>query len=272
MDHLFTPSRRLQTCLDYIHIDSIFDEPHGYTEVQLAVSIEAFLKHSWDWSDLQAFFIGDESEMVKILWITEDMFIWVEEDNNKEEFEELGDYVIERATFTATSGETHDLVLAKVGSSVSLSAGVSSVFWHAVTTSKCVKLKLESMRKTDGVVQLCSGPALLHFLETSLSLKLLEFKDFSFEEADCRALASLKRTSLEITFEQCTFDAEGAEDTFIEWLRHSQVVTKLDSCEMGNNTLFFTLNGNGSVKTLSMDATHGDFLMCCLSRGTYPYT
>jgi hypothetical protein len=68
------------------------------------------------------------------------------------------------------------------------------------------------------------------FLEASPSPELLEFEDFDFEEAHCRALATLERTGLEVTFHKCTLDAEGAKDTFIEWLRHSQVVTKLTCC------------------------------------------
>jgi hypothetical protein len=101
----------------------------------------------------------------------------------------------------------------------------------------------------------------LHFFETAPSLELIELKDSSFWEADCRVLASLKRTGLEITFEECSFDAQGAEDICTEWLRQSRVVTKLDNCEMENSILFSSLNGNSSVKTLSMGATQCEFIM-----------
>jgi hypothetical protein len=50
MEQFFKPTRRLQDLHDYI-----FDEPLGFTEVQLAVCVEAFLSHRWDWSDFQAF-------------------------------------------------------------------------------------------------------------------------------------------------------------------------------------------------------------------------
>jgi hypothetical protein len=133
--------------------------------------------------------------------------------------------------------------------SASLPAEASSVFWHAVTTSNCVKLRLK------GSV-LCSGPALLQFLEASPSLDLLEFYGFALEEAHCRALATLDRTDLEVTFERCLFEAQGATDTFIEWLRHSQVVTKLEVCWM-EDSIISALSGNSSVKSLRIDAASG---------------
>jgi hypothetical protein len=256
MERFFTPSRRLQ---DYISTD----EAHGYTEVELAVPTETFLNLRWDWSDFRAFATRDQGGMGTMIWITEDMFIYVEDDNisTEAEFGPLRHLAVQSAVFTSTSGETHDLVLlARVGIGYSepLSVGATRVFWQAVTTSKCVKLKLENMRNG---FELCSGPALSQFLETTPSLELIEFKDFSFEEADCRALTSLKRTGLEITFEECSFDAQGAEETCTEWLRHSQVVTKVDNCKMENSLLFSALNGNSSVKNLSMNATHGEFIM-----------
>ncbi len=88
----------------------------------------------------------------------------------------------------------------------------------------------------------------------SPSLKLLEFGNFDFEEAHCRALATLERTDLEVSFEECSFDAQGAKDIFIEWLRHSQVVTKLAYCAMEDSTIS-ALSGNGSVKKLFINTT-----------------
>jgi hypothetical protein len=243
MEHFFTPVRHLP-------IDLL-----GYTEVQLAVSIEAFMNHRWDWSAFYAFATDVEGEMRKILWITNDTFIWVGDGNNGVDFDLLKDYAILRVTFTAPSGETHELVLAEDWESCSLSTEGSSVFWHAVTTSHCVKLRLQHL-----FWEPCSGPALSQFLEASPSLERLEFASVTFEEAHCRALTTLKRTDLKVTFEDCSFDAQGAEDTLIEWLLHSKVVTKLDYCTMGDN-IFSTLSGNSSVKSLSM----------CLSKDTTTY-
>jgi hypothetical protein len=237
MEHFFKPTPRLPI------------EPyHDYAEVQLAVSMETFLNHSWDWSDLKAFFTGNVGEMWKVLWITEGTFIWFEDENTAVDFNLLEDYAIQRATITASNDERYDLVLAKNMDSASLSAGVSSIFWHAVTTSNCVKLRL---RHWFSCFELCPGPALLQFLGASLFLELLEFKDFEFKEAHCRALASLERKDLEVTFKACSFDAQGAEDTFVEWLRHSQVVTKLKFCKM-ESSIISALSGNSSVKSFAM--------------------
>jgi hypothetical protein len=188
-----------------------------------------------------------EGEIWKLLWITENTFICVEDVYTEEHS------AILRATFTATNGETHELVVLAIETeSTSLAAEVSSVFWHAVTTSNCVKLSLEHWSNWD--IGLCSGPALSHFLEASPSLELLEFDNFDFEEAHCRALAAVERTNLEVTFEECSFNPRGAKDTFIEWLRHSQVVTKLENC-LTEYSIISALSGNSSVKTLSMGGT-----------------
>jgi hypothetical protein len=257
MDRLFAPIRLLR-------------ERHGpnanlgFTEVRLAVSIEEFVNDGWDWSDLYDFATGAAGEMWKVLWITEDTFIWV---NTQMNFVLLVQHQVWRATFTATNGQTQVLALAMTNTfSSSLSAGASSVFWHAVTTSNCVKLRLEHQYSV-WCKGLCSGPALLHFLGASPSLELLEFIDFDFEEAHCRAFATLERTGLEVTFEKCSFDAQDATGTFIEWLRHSQVVTELDDCSM-EHIIISALDGNSSVKSLSFHTTtdgRGDDLVRSLA-------
>jgi hypothetical protein len=246
MEHFFEPRiRRLPTI-----------EPHVYTELQLAVSIEAFLNENWDWSDFKTFVRGDEGEMWKIMWITEDTFIWIEDENTAvaQEFDQLEDYAIQRVTLTAPSGETHILAHAMDMYSAPLSAGESSVFWHAVTTSNCVKLKLEKGYSWYGLYSPALLNLLLQFHKAIPSLELLEFKGVVFKEAQCRSLAALERTGLEVTFQKCTFDALGVEGTFIEWLRHSQVVTKLENCTM-DDIIISALSGNSSVKSLSMDST-----------------
>jgi hypothetical protein len=59
---------------------------------------------------------------------------------------------------------------------------------------------------------------------------------FDFEEAHCRASATLERMYLEVTFERCYFDAQGA----------SQVVTKLESCAM-DDSILSAVSGDSSV-------------------------
>jgi hypothetical protein len=163
MENFFTPAQRLAI------------EPLDCTDVQLAVSIETFLNHRWDWSAFYAFATDDEGEIWKLLWITENTFICVEDVYTEEHS------AILRATFTATNGETHELVVLAIETeSTSLAAEVSSVFWHAVTTSNCVKLRLEHW--SSWFIVLCSGAALLQFLEASPSLELLDSEDFDFEE------------------------------------------------------------------------------------------
>jgi hypothetical protein len=250
MEQFFTPSQRLQ-----------IEPRHGYTEVKLAVSIETFLNHSWDWSDFWSFATGDGGEIRKIIvimdvaGIIEDTFIWVYDGNTRWDFDELRRLENQRAKFTTQSGETHFLYLAGAGSSASLSAGASSVFWRAVTTSNCVELSLGNTRR--GFNHLLSETSLFQFLEASPSLRLLEFVSFAFKEADCRALATLEMTSIEVTFNICSFDVQGAEDTFIEWLRHSQVVTKLSLIAM-ERSIISSLSGNSSVKSLSICTVDDD--------------
>jgi hypothetical protein len=244
MEDFFTTTRRLQERHHNFGAD--------YTEVQLAVSIEAFMNHPWDWSAFLAFVTGDEGEMWKALWITDNTFIWVEDEYTEMDFDQLEYSAILRASFTTTCGERYDLVLAMgYTETASLSAEAYSVFWHAVTTTNCVKLKLHHWDAADG---LCFGTALSQFLEASPSLELLEFQDFAFEEAHCRALATLESPDLEITFNGCSFDPGGAKDTVIEWLRRSQVVTKLQRCAM-NDSIISALSDNTSVKLLSIIST-----------------
>jgi hypothetical protein len=110
MEHFFTPAEPAQDCYECI--------PSGYDEVHLAVPIETFLNHRWDWSDFRAFATGgDEGGMGKILWIAEDTFCWVENENPAMEYDlydrHHGDCDLQRAAFTTPSGERHALVLAK---------------------------------------------------------------------------------------------------------------------------------------------------------------
>jgi hypothetical protein len=239
MEDFFTSCRRLDYCYG---VESI-----GYTERQLAVPIQAFLDHQWDWSDFRAF--AATGGMWKILWIAEDTFIAVEGPNAERGFNRLTQLCsMQRATFTVPCGETHNLVLAHLSYNKSLGARAFPIFWRVVATSNCVKLKLENTRREFG---LCSDPALSHFLEASTSLRRLGFEGFYFEKAGCLALVTLKRKDLKVTFHRCYFVTEGAEETFIEWLRHGKVVTELEHCSMDDGTIS-ALNGNSSVKSLTV--------------------
>jgi hypothetical protein len=204
MERYFTPTRRLQED----------PTPHGYTEVELAAStsIEAFMNHRWDYSDFWAFVAGEEGEIWKVLWIAEDTLIWAEKENSRMGNDLMSTYATQRVKFTVASGQTHVLVLTKHVSHVlllahishipiSLPVGGSSIFWHAVTTSNCSTL---SLSHRSGQYELLPGPNLLQ-LWAIPSLKLLKFEDVTFQEAHCRALATLQRTGLQVAFRKCTF-------------------------------------------------------------------
>jgi hypothetical protein len=243
MEGYFTPSRRLQ--------DRYGVTRAGYTEVELAIPIEELMSQPWDYSAFRAF--ATTGVMRKILWIAEDTFISFEGPNAGFTWRSLNDHgrvcLIQRATCTVTSGERHTLVLVHIANSASLVAGAAcSVFWRVVTTSNCVKLKLANTQREFG---LCSGPALSQLLDASPLLRLLELEDFAFKENDCLVLATLNRTGLKVTFHECSFDTERAEESFVEWLRNSQVVTELEHCRMDDG-IISALSGNSSIKSLTI--------------------
>jgi hypothetical protein len=80
-------------------------------------------------------------------------------------------------------------------------------------------------------------------------LRELVLMGFVFEKDHCHALATLERTDLDISFAACNFKTQDVNDLFIEWLRHSQVVTALTYCEM-ESCILSALRGNSSVKRL----------------------
>jgi hypothetical protein len=239
MEHFFTQSRHLEEA----------PTPYGYTEMELAVPIQAFMNHRWDWSDFKAFATGDGNQMCKVMWITKDTLIWAEDVNSSMGQDFLRKYAIQRATFTTLSGERHALFLAKKRNSPSLPASATSIFWRAVTTSNCFKVKVNQQ----SLVGLWSGPDILQLWGTP-SLELLKFEGVTFQETHCHTLATLMRTDLRVAFHKCHFYADGAEGALAEWLRHSKVVTKLEDCGM-EDSVISALSGNRSVKSLSFSTT-----------------
>jgi hypothetical protein len=116
-------------------------------------------------------------------------------------------------------------------------------------TSNSFQLTIKGDIGATDALGLPSGPLLSQFLQDSPLLWVLEFDNFLFREHHCRALASLQRTDLEITLNNCTLDPRNAEVTFIEWFRHNQVVTELNCCGMGNR-IISALSRNNSVRRL----------------------
>jgi hypothetical protein len=244
MERFFTPARRLQHEVIYEHADDEDDErlPFEFTEVQLAVPVEVFLNQSWDWSDFFTFMTA--SVLPIVVWVSKDAFLSIDNVNPVCECDQLEVCQSLYADLTATNGETRCMALSKRAEP--LSDGESSIFWHIVMTSNCWKLLVSSDGNGFG---LCSAPVLSEFLGGSPWLQEIIFKAFVFEEDHCRTLANLERTDLEISFEFCIIDAQDAEDAFIEWLRHSQIVTALMFCEM-ESSILSALRGNSFVKFL----------------------
>jgi hypothetical protein len=187
------------------------------------------------------------SVMPKIVWISKDAFLSISNVDSVWDSDQLEGWQCVGATFTAANGETRCIDLTKRAGSSTLSDEESSIFWRMVMTSNCWKLLLLSDGHGFGV---CSAPVLSDFLVGNLWLHDLQFREFVFEEDHCRALATLERSDLKICFTVCTIDARDAEDAFIEWLRHSQVVTALINCEM-ESCIFSALHGNSSIKYLN---------------------
>jgi hypothetical protein len=243
MEYFFTPARRLQHEEIYEREADEDDEPlpFEFTEVQLAVPVEVFLNQSWDWSDFLTFM--SDNVLPTIVWISKDAFLSVDLQPVLE-CDQLIDCQYLYVDFTAANGETRCMVLSKRAEP--LSDGESSIFWHIVMASNCWKLMVSSDGNGFG---LCSAPVLSDFLGGSPWLQEIIFQAFGFEEDHCRALATLERTDLKISFTCCTIEAKGAEDAFIEWLRHSQVVTALMFCEF-ERCILSALRGNSSIKYL----------------------
>jgi hypothetical protein len=59
---------------------------------------------------------------------------------------------------------------------------------------------------------------------------------------------------LKVKVRCCKLDPQGAEDIFIEWFRHNQVITELHRCDMDSSFLS-DLRGNHYVKKIAIDGT-----------------
>jgi hypothetical protein len=264
MEDFFTPTRRLR---DQSNGNEVFERD----EVQLSVPLEDFMMQPWDWSDLLSFITG--GQMRKIVWITEDAFLAIEDGSSSYNLVNncFGYSAMMIAHLTPASRQTKYLPLAgrlklplpmscetkslfiamRTGSALFLSAGLSNIFWRAATTSNSQTLDLATKVELFG---LCSAFSLSKLLEGS-PLRSVSFKGygFEFEEAHCRVLANLEKTDLEIQFLKCTLDAQDAEEAFIEWIRNAKVVTRLVWCKM-KASILSALSGNSSIKTLMIDA------------------
>jgi hypothetical protein len=255
MEQFFTPARRHQDRWESLS-EPDNAPPQEYNEVELAVPVEEFLSYGWDWKDLCAF--GSCDAVSKTIWITKDAFIAIIDLPTNFYLDACSDRMM--ATIQETSGQEQLLILAHVDHP-GISLEEASVFWRAITTSNCVKLKIGNVCANR--VGLPSGPLLSQFLRESPSLQYLWFGEFDFKEEQCRALMTLERTDLKVVLNYCKLDPQDAEDTFIEWFRHNQILTELHCCQMGCRILS-ALSGNTSVKCLEMEDGFGEDEMCSL--------
>jgi hypothetical protein len=258
MERFFAPTRRLQHEEIYGGVDDEDDGddendeddrdderlPFEFTEVQLAVPVEAFLNQSWGWPDFLTFMTA--SVLPTIVWVSKDAFLSIGNVSPVLASDQLENWQNLHFHFTTTNGEFRVLFLTKPALPATLSDGESSIFWHTVMTSNCRKLVVASNSIGSG---LCTAPVLTDFLGGSSLLRELVLMGFVFEKDHCHALATLERTDLDISFAACNFKTQDVNDLFIEWLRHSQVVTALTYCEM-ESCILSALRGNSSVKRL----------------------
>jgi hypothetical protein len=267
MEHAFSLTTRFQ---DILGRDED-DEDSKWTELELLIPVEDFLACSWDWKYLQAILAARRGVSPRLLWITEHVFLIVEESCHTHRFDDENHIA---ADIRAASGEDQALILVQLqGGSDKLTAELG-VFWRALATSNSVGLTihdeltrgyefLRSDELHDSKGGLPSGPLLTQFLRESPSLKFLQFNRVRCMEEHCRALASLQRTDLEITLHYCKFDPEEAEGAFIEWFRHNQVVKEIKCIEMQSRILS-ALSGNNSIKRLKLKLPVGKEELCSL--------
>jgi hypothetical protein len=200
MEQFLTPTRYLQDIWE--RSSNHRDDPFEYTEVKLAVTLEEFQNYHWDCADLLAFLTGGVTP--KILWITEDAFLVVEESGSSGfhfEYDTLYDRIHAKrlsdriaAQMQGTSGKERTLSFTHLNHP-SFTEDVG-IFWRAISTSNSIQLDIQDYR--GGYLELPSGPLLSQFLRESPSHQVLEFNRYYLREEHCRALATLERTYLEI--------------------------------------------------------------------------
>jgi hypothetical protein len=243
MEHFFTPTRRLQ---DIWEEDD--DANFEYNELRLVVPPEDFLIYSWHWEDLLAFVTGGVKR--KILWVTVKAYLLVEDDANRFAFNDESFCRFIDVEIQAMSSQQHTLFIGMFDDE-DFSTGELGVFWRAVATSNSVKLRIEAHDSFQSI-GLPLGPILSEFFRGCPSLQDPKFNGLHFEEEHCRALATLQRTDLKVEFTNCEIEPQDAQDIFIEWFRHNQVVTTMEHCEIDSSSLS-ALNGDNSVKMLRIE-------------------
>jgi hypothetical protein len=203
LDQCFAPTERLRDIWEGLNYTN---DPFERNEVKLVVPAEEFLKIQWDWDDLWAFISADVQR--KFLWLADDTFIGVDAMSDFHSDTPYDRLLI--ASSTTTSGEAQTLTLIKK-MDADESTEAFSVFWRAIETNKNAEILIQG----DGIYssKLPSGPSLAQFLRGRPLLQppqSLDFRNFSFTEERCRALATTQRTGLKVKLIACTIRPEGA--------------------------------------------------------------
>jgi hypothetical protein len=245
MEHFCTPTRRYQ---DLLEQGDAFLHQFECTEVQFIVTVENFLVYRWEWKDLEAFLTGGATP--KMLWLSENTFLVVEESGDMQWFEGQSYMAANIQATTAVyplSPEEQALILVQIYKPDHIAAEVG-VFWRAMASSNSVQLMIKDELGMSDFGGLPSGPLLSQFLRESPLLQVLDFDEFVFNDEHCRALATLQRTDLAVTLKECTLVPQ--DGTFIDWLRHNQSLTEINCCRMESNVLS-ALSGNTFLKSLT---------------------
>jgi hypothetical protein len=248
LEQCFAPTERLRDIWE----DLNNNDPFLYAEVMLVVPAEEFLKIQWDWEALWAFISADVQR--KFLWLTDDTFIAVGHVSEMFEDDTPYDCLLSTSSTTATSGRAHRTLTLIKKMDADESTEAFSVFMRAIETNRNARILIEGDDNYPS--KLPSGPRLAQFLRgrPMLQLQSLDFFNFSFTEERCRALATIQRTDLRITLDECELVPMDAQDIFIEWFRHNQIVTEIDNCAI-EGSFYSALSGNNSINRFSFSAT-----------------
>jgi hypothetical protein len=242
VDPLFSRTRRIQAIWEEVHdVD-----PFLYVEEMLVVPVEVFLDIHWSWDDLWIFISANVRR--KFLWLTDDTFIAVGDVSHIFDRDTPYDILL-IASSTTTSGQVQTLTLIQE-MDANVSAEAFLIFWKAIETNNNAKIKIQGDENCPSS-QLLPGPLLSQLLQGRPLRQGLDFCEFNFMEEHCRALATLERADLKVTLCKCALVPQNAQDMFVEWFRHNQVVTELNNCSM--ETRFISaLSENNCLRKLSL--------------------
>jgi hypothetical protein len=243
-----------------------------FIEVEMTVNLEDFIQSGVTWTDFLSFCEG------RIIWLTPDVFITVEESYAATGFDIDYQYLFAvKDVFTSWINAKDFKIYSK--STVHATAIFHGIF-RLLATSDAASLCLSCH---DGNSLIASpnnnessrlflfpvpGPVLSRYLislQSATSLKTLRLEDMTLGTDHCIALESNDRIDLEIEFSNCKLTDDGTH-AFLESQRRNKGPKKLLNCKMDAAVLAEAVRGNMSLKSLKpcgeLDHDHlspGDF-------------